>query len=476
MNRAALIAIAALFVGAAVVWAFWFIPDGPLRYLAVIGAAATAYMALNVGANDVANNVGPAVGAKAIGMGWALALAAVFEICGAMFAGNEVIATISRDLLVWDQGFSDRTLMLAMIAALLAAALWINISTLFGTPVSTTHAIVGGIVGAFAAAAGASAIAWPVVGTIAISWTISPVLGGVLAAAIHAAIRALITRRVDKIAAARLWVPLLVAAMAGLFTAYLSTKLHPHGWRPDISTTIWIGVAAAALGWIVAMPWVRINSLTMENRKKQIGRLFRPPLIVAAALLSFAHGANDVANAVGPFTSILSAMGANANPAAADMAPLWTLAIGAFGIACGLALFGPRVIHTIGEQITKLNEIRAFCVALSAAGTVLLASTFGLPVSSTHIAVGAVFGVGFLREYLAMRNMQGAAPVQGRYVDPSSLNATPEDALARERRRDRRYLVRRLKVARIAGAWLITLPAATVLGALCYWLVGLIIG
>jgi PiT family inorganic phosphate transporter len=476
VNRALLIFLAALFVGAAVLWANWFIPDGPLRYLAVIGAAATAYMALNVGANDVANNVGPAVGAKAITMGSALALAAVFEICGALFAGNEVITTVSRDLLVWDHGFSDQTLMLAMISALLAAALWINISTLFGAPVSTTHAIVGGIVGAFAAAAGMSAIAWPVVSTIAITWTLSPILGGILAAAIHAIIRKLITRRIDKVGAARLWVPLLVAAMAGIFTAYLATKLHPHGWRPDFYTVAAIGLAAAALGWIVAMPWVRMNSLTMENRKKQIGRLFRPPLIVAAALLSFAHGSNDVANAVGPFMTILTAFSASTRPIMGDIAPLWTLAIGAFGIACGLSLFGPRVIHTIGEQITKLNEIRAFCVALSAAGTVLLASAFGLPVSSTHVAVGAVFGVGFLREYLAMRNMQGAAAVNARFLDPASLNATPDEAIARERRHDRRYLVRRLKVARIAAAWVITLPAATAMGALFYWLASRIMG
>ncbi|GLQ08916.1 phosphate transporter [Devosia yakushimensis] len=475
MNRAILIAIAALFVGAAALWSFWSLPDGSLRYLAIIGAAAAAYMALNVGANDVANNVGPAVGARAITMGSALTLAAVFEICGVIFAGNDVIATVSRDLLVWDTGFSDYTLMLAMIAALLAAALWINISTLFGAPVSTTHAIVGGIVGAFVAAAGPAAIAWPVVGTIAITWTISPLLGGILAAAIHAGIRRLITRRIDKVGAARLWVPLLVAAMAGLFAAYLATKLHPYGWRPEPPTTLGLGLVAAAIGWLVAMPWVRINSLTMENRKKQIGRLFRPPLIVAAALLSFAHGANDVANAIGPFTAILSAIGASANPVTGDAAPLWTLAIGALGIAFGLSLFGPRVIHTIGEQITKLNEIRAFCVALSAAGTVLLASAFGLPVSSTHVAVGAVFGVGFLREYLAMRNMQGAAPLHARFIDAASLNATPEEAIARERRHDRRYLVRRLKVARIAAAWVVTLPASTAMGAAFYWLASTII-
>jgi PiT family inorganic phosphate transporter len=383
---------------------------------------------------------------------------------------------VSRDLLVWESGFSDHTMMLAMIAALLAAALWINVSTLFGAPVSTTHAIVGGIVGAFVAAIGPGAIAWPVVGTIAVTWTLSPLLGGILAAAIHAGIRKLITRRIDKVGAARLWVPVLVAAMAGLFTAYLATKLHPYGWHPAPSTTIALGGAAAALAWLVAMPWVRINSLTMENRKKQIARLFRPPLIVAAALLSFAHGANDVANAIGPLTAILSAIGAGANPVPGDAAPLWTLVIGAFGIAFGLSLFGPRVIHTIGEQITKLNEIRAFCVALSAAGTVLLASTFGLPVSSTHVAVGAVFGVGFLREYLAMRNMQGAAPLYARLVDAASLNATPEEAIARERRHGRRYLVRRLKVARIAAAWVITLPAATLLGALFYWLISRVIG
>jgi PiT family inorganic phosphate transporter len=144
------------------------------------------------------------------------------------------------------------------------------------------------------------------------------------------------------------------------------------------------------------------------------------------------------------------------------------LAIGAFGLGLGIALFGPRVIHTVGEQITKLNEIRAFCVALAAAVTVLAASALGLPVSSTHVAVGAVFGVGFVREFLAIRNMSGAVPVETRFIDASMLNDRPEEALARERRNERRYLVRRLKVAQIGAAWLVTLPASALLAALTY--------
>jgi PiT family inorganic phosphate transporter len=210
-----------------------------------------------------------------------------------------------------------------------------------------------------------------------------------------------------------------------------------------------------------------MRSLGLNNRKKQVATLFRPPLIVAAALLSFAHGANDVANALGPLVAIVRAAHLAANDAF-HVVP-WELAIGAAGIAVGIALFGPRVIHTVGEQITKLNEIRAFCVALSAAVTVLTASVLGLPVSSTHVAVGAVFGVGFVREFLAIRNMNGAAvPVRASLVDASTLNDRPEQALARERRNERRYLVRRLKVAQIAAAWVVTLPASAILAATVY--------
>ncbi|WP_240229822.1 inorganic phosphate transporter [Devosia lacusdianchii] len=459
--------IALLFLLGAAAWASIVIPDGPLRYLVILGAAAAGYMALNVGANDVANNVGPAVGAKALTMGVALAIGAVFDAAGALLAGGDVIDTVANDLLVPGLAPTSVSLIIVMIAALLSAAAWINLSTFVGAPVSTTHAIIGGIVGATIAAAGIDAVAWPAIGMITVSWTVSPLLGGIFAAALHAVIRSTITRRADKIGAARLWVPILVAGMAGIFAMYLSTEALGRFWHPNFVTTLLAGIVFAALGWLIAMPWVRMRSLALENRKKQVARLFRPPLIVAAALLSFAHGANDVANSVAPLAAILAVV--QAEPLQTLSAPFWLLAIGALGIAFGIALFGPRVIHTIGEQITKLNEIRAFCVALSAATTVLAASALGFPLSSTHVAVGAVFGVGFLREFLAIRNMNGAAvPVRAQFVEASMLNATPEDALARERRNERRYLVRRLKVARIAAAWVVTLPASAGLAAVIY--------
>lgn len=459
--------IALIFLLGTAVFAGLAMPPGPLPFLFILGCVAAAYMALNIGANDVANNVGPAVGAKALTMVAALALAASFDAAGALLAGGDVVHTVANELLLPGAGLSSVALILVMIASLFAAALWINASTFVGAPVSTTHAIVGGIVGAAVAAAGTGAVAWPVIGIIAVSWTLSPVLGALFAAGLHAAIRRAITRRADKVAAARIWVPILVAIMAGVFAMYLATNALSQWWRPSVVGTLLVGLFAAAGGWLVAMPWVRLQSLGMSNRKKQVATLFRPPLIVAAALLSFAHGANDVANALGPLVVIIRET--QFLPVTGLPAPAWALALGAAGIALGIALFGPRVIHTVGEQITKLNEIRAFCVALSAALTVLAASAFGLPVSSTHVAVGAVFGVGFVREFLAIRNMTGAAvPMRASLVDASTLNDRPEQALARERRNERRYLVRRLKLAQIGAAWLVTLPASALLAALVY--------
>lgn len=240
--------------------------------------------------------------------------------------------------------------------------------------------------------------------------------------------------------------------------------------------TAFLGLAFAGLGWIAAMPWVRHQSRNLENRKKHVASLFRLPLIISAALLSFAHGANDVANAIGPFAAIVTTIQTGHGEVADIALPFWVLAIGAIGISLGLALFGPRLIRTVGEQITKLNEIRAFCAALSAAVTVLVASALGMPVSSTHIAVGAVFGVGFLREYISRRDMEGQAiPVNARLVDASQLNATPEEALAKARKAESRLLVRRHHVFSIAAAWVVTVPASAVLSGVLYFLMNLLI-
>lgn len=468
--------IALVFLLVAAVWASLSVVQGPTSYIVVIGAIIAGYMALNVGANDVANNMGPAVGSRALSMGGALIIAGIFEAAGALLAGGDVVNTVARDLLTTPE-IETATFILVMMAALLASALWVNLATYIGAPVSTTHAVVGGVVGAGIASAGFGIVNWPTIGAIAASWVISPVLGGIAAAAMLSIIMATITNRIDKISAALVWVPIFVAAMTGVFAMYLATKGLKRIWSPDLPTTIGLGIAFAALGWIVAMPWVRKQSLHMENRKKHVATLFRLPLIVSAALLSFAHGANDVANAIGPFAAIVSAVETGHGDVAGITLPFWVLAIGAIGISLGLALFGPRLIRTVGEQITKLNEIRAFCAALSAAVTVLIASALGMPVSSTHIAVGAVFGVGFLREYYSRRDMEGTAiPVNAKFVDSSQLNATPEEALANARKAESRLLVRRHHVYSIAAAWVVTVPASAIISGLLFLGLNLIIG
>lgn len=467
--------LALIFLLAVGVWASFAFGQSPTTYVVVIGAVIAGYMALNVGANDVANNMGPAVGSRAISMTGALIIAAVFEAAGALLAGGDVVSTVARDLLTVPE-MESRAFIMVMMSALLASALWVNLATYIGAPVSTTHAVVGGVVGAGIVAAGFSVVAWPMIGTIAASWVISPIMGGIVAALLLVIIRATITTRLDKISAARLWVPIFVAGMTGIFAMYLATKGLKRIWDPSVPMTVLLGVGFAAIGWLVAMPWVRKKSLHMENRKKHVAALFRLPLVIAAALLSFAHGANDVANAIGPLAAVVTSLESGHSEIAGVALPFWVLAIGAVGISLGLALFGPRLIKTVGEHITRLNEIRAYCAALSAAVTVLIASALGMPVSSTHIAVGAIFGVGFLREYISRRDMEDTAvPSNSRFVDPETLNATPEQALANMRKIERRRLVRRHHVYSIAAAWVVTVPASAALAAVVYLGMNLII-
>jgi inorganic phosphate transporter, PiT family len=467
--------LALVFLLVAAIWAAFAAGQGPSTYIVVIGVVIAGYMALNVGANDVANNMGPAVGSRALTMAGALVIAAIFEAAGALLAGGDVVNTVARDLLLTPD-IEPTTFIMVMMAALLASALWVNLATYIGAPVSTTHAVVGGVVGSGVASAGFAVVNWPVIGAIASSWVISPVLGGISAAAFLVIIRATITTRLDKISAARLWVPIFVGVMTGVFAMYLASKGLSRVWKPGTIAILALGAGFTLAGWFFAAPWVRHQSRHLENRSKHVASLFRLPLIVAAALLSFAHGANDVANAIGPLAAIVSTLESGHSDVAGVTLPFWVLAIGAIGISLGLALFGPRLIRTVGEQITKLNEIRAYCAALSAAITVLVASALGMPVSSTHIAVGAVFGVGFLREYISRRNMEGSAvPINARFVDASQLNSSPEEALANARKVERRLLVRRQHVYSIAAAWVVTVPASAVLSGVLYVLLSLIV-
>ncbi len=461
--------IAAAFLFATLAYVFATVTDGPMAIFVIGAAVIGGYMALNIGANDVANNMGPAIGANALTMTGALAIAAVCEAAGALLAGGDVVTTISRDIVSEAAFADDRAFILAMMSSLLAAAMWIHLATYVGAPVSTTHAIVGAVLGAGVSAAGFAVVSWPTIGAIVASWIISPLMGGIGAALLLGFIRRAIMQRPDRVAAARLWVPILMAAMSGTFAVYLATKGLSRIWKPEGDVVVALGIGCFAATWLAARPWVRRHSDPQHSRRKDINRLFLIPLIVSAALLSFSHGANDVANAVGPLAAIVWAVqdgGTNMNSL---VIPEWVMAIGAIGISIGLALFGPRVIRTVGVRITKLDPMRAFCIALAAAATVLLASALGLPVSSTHIAVGGVFGVGLIREFWGNNRIKSLAeyPVSP-YLDVPALNEDPVKAVKRFQKRQKRRLVRRQHLLGILAAWVITVPAAALLSALLY--------
>ncbi|MDE0780443.1 MAG: inorganic phosphate transporter [Alphaproteobacteria bacterium] len=438
--------------------------------MVVLAAILGGYMALNIGANDVANNVGPAVGSRAMTLVGALVIAAVFESAGALLAGGEVVNTISKGIidpsLVADSG----VFILAMMAALVSAALWVNLATFIGAPVSTTHAVVGGVMGAGIAAVGFQLVNWGTMSAIAASWVISPLLGGVIAALFLAFIKVNIIYQPDKIAAARRWVPMLVAIMAGAFACYLSIKGLKRVWQPDTTTILLIGAVVFAIVWIVMRPLIRRQSEGMENRNQSLRILFRIPLICSAALLSFAHGANDVANAIGPLAAILRAVEFGDIAGKVEV-PAWIMMIGAFGISLGLFLYGPKLIRMVGDQITKMNPMRAYCVALSAAITVIIASWLGLPVSSTHIAVGAVFGVGFFREYYTRRSKRRRDMISGTRGDDDKAE---EKQLPPEVLRHRK-LVRRSHFLTIIAAWVITVPATALLSAGVFFLLSAVV-
>ncbi len=449
------LALVALFVGGS------YTGLGEDTLLVVLAAVIGGYMALNIGANDVANNMGPAVGGKVITVTTAVIIAAICESAGALLAGGDVVKTVSKGIIAPGGEVSVTQFRYLMLSALLAAGLWINLATILSAPVSTTHSIVGGVLGAGIAAAGVGLVNWGTMAAIAASWVISPVFGAAVAAALLFFIKAKILNVDDRLEAAKRWVPVLIALMGAAFAAYMAMKGLKKIWQPSAIEVFLFALLSYFAAYFSSRPYIAGRVAGLQNRKKDIYRLFDLPLIIGAALLSFAHGANDVANAVGPLAAIVSTIGQTGEVASKVTIPLWVMVVGAFGIALGLGLFGPKLIAVVGEKITRLNSPRAYCVALSAAVTVLIATTLGLPVSSTHIAVGAVFGVGFLREFSENPNKKKLRPGH-------KLNATSADAFASSGVRRRRRLVRRKFVLSIAAAWVITVPASAALAATIY--------
>ncbi len=471
---------------------------GPHGVMLVAAAVIGGYMAMNIGANDVANNVGPAVGSRAISMVGAIALAAVFEVAGALIAGGDVVSTIQKGIVKADALQDPDRFIWLMTAALLAGALWLNLATAMGAPVSTTHSIIGAVLGAGLAAGGPGAANWGRLGEIAASWVISPVLGGLIAAGFLVWIKRGITWRGDMVGAARRTVPLLIGVMVGVFSAYLVLKGLSKLWQLGVGQALGIGAVLGQARWALARLWVNARLPGLLNTKASINSLFTLPLICSAALLSFAHGANDVANAVGPLAAIAETARSGQVAGQAPI-PFWVLVVGGAGIAIGLMLYGPKLIRKVGSEITELDQMRAFCIAMSAAVTVIVASQLGLPVSSTHIAIGGVFGVGFLREYLKRRQAGvidfirtqhagsdqavvehflktfAAASLEEKRVLLQRLKQQPGPAILSKHERKglkkvyREELVKRTELLKIAAAWVITVPAAALLGALFYF-------
>ncbi len=428
-------------------------------WVVVLAAVIGAYMALNIGANDVANNMGPAVGAKAVTLGGALVIAAICETAGALLAGGDVVSTVSRGIVAPESVAAPQIFVWAMMAALLAGALWINLATWMGAPVSTTHSIVGGVMGAGIAAAGFGAVNWAVMGAIAASWVISPVMGGVIAALFLGIVNNRIIYREDKLAAARTWVPVLIGVMGGVFATYMALKGLKSILHYGLAQSLLVGVVVAVPLTLLMRPVIRRQSQGMENRVKSLKPLFAIPLVLSAALLSFAHGANDVANAVGPLAAIVHAVQDGASGDRVQI-PYWVMITGAVGLSVGLMMFGPKLINIVGSEITRLNAMRAWCVALAAAVVVIIASWLGLPVSSTHIAIGGIFGVGFYREWYHEKILK----------ENRDLSTLPVEE------RTRRKVVRRSHMMTILAAWLITVPATAALSAALFWAATMLAG
>lgn len=471
----------------------------------VVAAMIGGYMAMNIGANDVANNVGPAVGSKALTLGGALFIAAIFEAMGAMIAGGEVVATI-RSGIIDPRGLQGDSFVWLMMSALLAGAVWLNFATAIGAPVSTTHSIVGAILGAGVAAAGFDVVNWGKMSEIAASWVISPLLGGIFSAGFLYLIKRSITYKEDMVVAAVRMVPILVGLMAGVFATYLLLKGFGKIWKISFTSSVLAGLAFGLLTFAIMRPALAARMHLIANSKDSVNSLFTVPLIFSAALLSFAHGANDVANAIGPLAAIADVLGKGGGAVSKAAAiPTWVMMVGAVGIALGLWLFGPKVIRTVGTEITELDKMRAYCIAMAATFTVIVASQMGLPVSSTHIAVGGVFGVGFLREYLKANyaRMEDEIREHHQEGDFGAINefferfkkasveekgAMLADLKMRAKMRAddahfskferkglrkvyRHELVKRSQLLKIVAAWVITVPASALMAAMIYYMV-----
>jgi PiT family inorganic phosphate transporter len=395
------------------------------------------YMTWGIGANDVANAMGTSVGSGAITVKQAILIAAVFEFSGAFIAGGNVTSTIRKGI-VDASGIAGQPeiLVFGMLAALLAAGIWLMFASSRGWPVSTTHSIVGALIGFAIAGIGTDAVHWGKVGFILASWLISPALGGFLAYMLMMSIRKFILDTDNPFQSARKWGPLYVFLLGFIISLVTLFKGLKH-LKLELSVPMSF-LAALVFGVIIAIiggALIRRVKVDPEADRDyhfaSVEKIFVPMMIFSACSMAFAHGSNDVANGIGPLAAVASVVRSGGEMAQQSELPLWILILGGTGIVIGLATMGYRVMQTIGKRITQLTPTRGFSAELAAATTVVLASRTGLPVSTTHILVGAVIGVGLAR---------GVGAIDLRVI------------------------------GKIIVSWVVTLPAGGILAALIFYM------
>jgi PiT family inorganic phosphate transporter len=367
-----------------------------------LAAAFGLFMAWGIGANDVANAMATSVGSKALTIKQAILVAAIFEFLGAVLAGGEVTDTVRKGIV--DTGLLENTprlLVYGMLAALLSAGTWLLIASRNGWPVSTTHSIVGAIVGFSAVGIGVDAVQWGKVGEIVMSWVISPLTAGFIAYLIYQSVQRLILRQDDPLEKAKRYVPVYIFFAAFTITLVTILKGLKHvGLTISLRDSYLLAIAiAAGIALIGALAIRRIQPDKKADKKAHfytVERVFGILMIVTACGMAFAHGSNDVANAIGPVAAVIG-IATNGSIEAKSTLPIWVLVLGGAGIVIGLATFGRHVIATVGKKITQLTPSRGFAAELAAATTIVIASGTGMPVSTTHTLVGAVLGVGIAR-------------------------------------------------------------------------------
>ncbi len=360
------------------------------------------FMAWGIGANDVANAMATSVGSRALTIRQAIVVAAIFEFLGAVLAGGAVTSTIRKGIVDSDLLSGEPELLIyGMLSALLAAGTWLLIASRKGWPVSTTHSIIGSIVGFAAVGIGLDAVRWNQVGTIVMSWVISPLTAGFIAFLIYQSVLRLVLQHEDPLARAKRYVPVYIFLAAFTITLVTILKGLTHvGLDISLEDSYLFATLIALLIAIVGAVFVRRIEPDPKAEKSQhfytVERVFGVLMIVTACSMAFAHGSNDVANAIGPLAAVVSV--AQSGVIAAQSAlPIWILILGGGGIVIGLATFGRHVIATVGERITQLTPSRGFAAELAAATTIVIASGTGIPISTTHTLVGAVLGVGLAR-------------------------------------------------------------------------------